>query len=170
MAWDKKLFVFDTKFKAHPGRYIVQSGMAAIYIIIVLIALDLVTQTAIIATLGASAFIIFVRPHSYTSKTRVMFGGYVIGIVVGVGLSLVSGIDVVADLMIYDKVIFSAVGIGVTIFIMAITNTEHPPAAAMVLSLMLNPWNPLIIVFIIFCVILLGTIRKGFKPLLINLM
>jgi CBS-domain-containing membrane protein len=170
---EKKLFEFDKKFKVHPLRYLFQCALATACIIVILVALDLITQTAIIATLGASTFIIFVRPHSYASRTRVLLGGYVIGIGIGIGMGLLANLSVMEAVFFTHKVqfiFFCAAAVGIAIPAMALTNTEHPPAAAMALGLVLNEWNVVIVLFIICCVLLLGVVKKGFSPVMINLM
>ena len=167
------LFQWDRKFEANPGHYIVQSLVATVYIIIVLVALDLITQTAIIATLGASAFIIFVRPHSYISRTRILLGGYIIAMVVGVSMSLLANMEIMETVFVYHEfqfVFFSAAAVGIVIPALALTNTEHPPAASMALGLVLSDWNIVILLFIISCVLFLAVVKKGFSPVMMNLM
>ena len=166
-------FQWDRKFKVHPLNYVFQCAIATAYIIVILVALDLITQTAIIATLGASTFIIFVRPHSYSARVRVMLGGYIIAIVVRIAMGILANLSVMETVFFTHKVqfiFFSAAAIGIVLPTMALTNTEHPPAAAMALGLVLNDWNIVILLFIICCVLLLGVVKKGFSPFMIDLM
>ena len=62
-------------------RYAMQCGLAGFVVFILLLVLDTVTQTVLIAALGASAFIAFAVPRSLHSGPRHMIGGYVVGIV-----------------------------------------------------------------------------------------
>ena len=52
-----------------------------------MLVLDAVTQTVLIASLGASAFIAFAVPRSLHSDPRHLIGGYVVGLVSGVAMS-----------------------------------------------------------------------------------
>ncbi len=64
-------------------RYTLQCGLAGVVVLILLLVLDAVTQTVLIAALGASAFIAFAVPRSLHSGLRHMIGGYAIGIIAG---------------------------------------------------------------------------------------
>ncbi len=73
----------DPEFCRHPTRYIAQCGIATLTIFIVLLLLDSVKQTVLIASLGASSFIAFTMPHVNASKRRYLIGGYIVGTCVG---------------------------------------------------------------------------------------
>ena len=60
----------DTGLRHHVLRYLWQSMAAGLVIFVVLMLLDAVQQTAIIASLGASAFIVFAAPRSYAAQPR----------------------------------------------------------------------------------------------------
>ncbi len=64
-------------------RYALQCSLATVVVLILLVALDAVTQTVLIAALGASTFIAFAVPRSLVSSPRCMIGGYLIGIIAG---------------------------------------------------------------------------------------
>ena len=57
-------------------------------------------------------------------------------------------------------VIFGGLAVGLAMFLMTITNTEHAPAAGMALALVLNPWKLETIVFIFASVLWLKFIKK----------
>ncbi len=73
----------------HIKRYALQCSLAAAAVLILLVVLDAATQTVLIATLGASAFIAFAVPRSLHSGPRCLVGGYLAGIFAG-ALILVS--------------------------------------------------------------------------------
>lgn len=52
---------------------------------------------------------------------------------------------------------------------MLVTDTEHPPAAGMSLSLVLNSWNYETLFFIIGAVLTFALIRRLLKPILVDL-
>ncbi|MEE8481842.1 MAG: HPP family protein, partial [Acidiferrobacterales bacterium] len=76
--------IFDEKACKNIRPYILQSVLATFTILFILVFLDVLTHTAIIATLGASAFLVFTRPRAYASRSRTLIGGYLIGMAVGV--------------------------------------------------------------------------------------
>ena len=161
----------DEKFKSHKLQYILQSALATLIIIIILSFLDVIRHTAIIATLGATAFIVYTMPHAYISKTRVLTGAYLIGIITGCLCSLAS--DFLSTPAIgsieRDSMLFGGLAVGIAILLMVITNTEHPPAAGMALSLVLNKWDWTTVAFILVAVITMGLLKKALKPKLIDL-
>jgi CBS-domain-containing membrane protein len=68
-------------------RYALQCSLATMVVLILLVALDAVTQTVLIAALGASTFIAFAVPRSVVSNPRCLIGGYLVGIFAGSILS-----------------------------------------------------------------------------------
>jgi CBS-domain-containing membrane protein len=55
-------------------------------------------------------------------------------------------------------------------FVMVITKTEHPPAAALALGLVLNEWDFLTLVVVIVGVIVLTICKRLVLPILMDLM
>ena len=136
-----------------------------------LIFLNILTETAIIAALGASTFIVFTMPSSYSSDPRRLFGGYIVGISIGLFFSmLMEFIQLFEESnYIYKYVIFGSISVGISIFIMTITNTEHAPAAGISLGLVINPYTLETIAFIIVAIIWLYFIKRLLQPYLIDL-
>jgi hypothetical protein len=62
-----------------------------------------------------------------------------------------------------------AIFVGAVILIMTVTNTEHPPAAATVLGMAIQPLDPLRIAVFIAAIILLAAIHFLFKSRLRDL-
>ena len=62
-----------------------------------------------------------------------------------------------------------AIFVGAVILIMAVTNTEHPPAAATVLGMAIQPLDPMRIAVFIAAIILLAAIHFLFKSRLRDL-
>jgi CBS-domain-containing membrane protein len=164
--------VIDKKLKKNLARYIVQCGLATGTILLILIFLDILTDTAIIATLGATAFIVFTMPRAYASGPRPLFGSYLIGICVSRVFSFVSTAIFKIPIIITQitaYIIFGSLAVGVAIFLMTITNTEHAPAAGMALGLVINKWDFLTILFIVAAVLFMAGLRTFLSPLMIDL-
>ena len=151
-------------------RYTMQCGLAGLVVLVLLLVLDAVTQTVLIAALGASAFIAFAVPRSPHSGPRHMIGGYVAGIFAGsLMATLKTFIDVSANADHAVMVIFGAIAISLAMFTMVVTRTEHPPAAALALGLVLNEWSLLTLLVVLAGVIGLSIIKQLVMPALLDL-
>ncbi len=151
-------------------RYALQCGLAGLVVFVLLLVLDSVTQTVLIAALGASTFIAFAVPRSLHSGPRHMIGGYVVGILAGSLMStLKTSIDVSASVDYAAMIIFGAIAISLAMFTMVVTRTEHPPAAALALGLVLNEWTSLTLLVVLAGVIGLSIIKQLILPSLLDL-
>ena len=163
---------FDQKFLANKTRYFVQSAMASFSILVILLILNAFEQTALIASLGASSFIVFAMPSAYSAKPRSIVGGYTWGILMGIVFNKLARTTLVESLHmshVWQYTVFTAVAVGLTIFLMVITNTEHPPAAGMALGLVLQDWVFRTLFFVILAIVILAAIRAVFGKYLIDL-
>ena len=151
-------------------RYAMQCGLAGLVVLVLLFVLDAVTQTVLIAALGASSFIAFAVPRSLHSAPRNLIGGYIVGMLVG---SLMSTLHyAVTAFPNYDHavmVVSGAIAIALAMFIMVVTRTEHPPAAALALGLVLNEWSLLTLFVVLLGVIGLSVIKQLVLPSLLDL-
>lgn len=164
--------IISDKVKQDIRPYVYQSVLATVAILIILLFLDVISHTAIIATLGSSVFLVFTRPRAYASRLRPLLGGYLIGTTVGVFFYYLSLLPSLVSLPVSTSsvyVVFSALAVGGAIFLMVITNAEHAPAAGMALGLVMNSWDYTTIVFIFTAVLALAIVRHVFKPLMIDL-
>jgi len=163
--------LLDQNFKKTPKAYLFQSICASGCILIILLALDIRTHSAIIASLGASAFIVFTAPRQYFSQPKPLIGGYLIGITMGVLFHFTSQLSIFPSVFSSDmrQIICGASAVGISILLMVITNTEHAPAAGMTLSLVFNRWNFHTLGFIIAAVVFLSIFKKILNPFLRDL-
>ena len=153
-------------------RYALQCSLAAAVVLILLMVLDAVTQTVLIAALGASVFIAFAVPRSLHSSPRCLIGGYLAGILAG---SLMATLNIAfefSDVVTAhaSMVLFGALATGFAMFLMVVTKTEHPPAAALALGLVLNEWTLLTLVVVIVGVIALSICKQLVLPILMDLL
>ncbi len=160
------MYVFDWKLRRDPYKYILQSLVAILAIGVILFFLDLRIQTALVASLGATSFTIFTRPRHFMSSFRTVAGGYAVGILVGVLMDLFIRPVFPGE---YSLHMAGGLAVGVAIFIMVATNTEHPPAAGISLGLVLNEWNLRTLIFIVSAVVLMLVLKSFLKPYMINL-
>jgi CBS-domain-containing membrane protein len=164
--------VIDRKFRPNVQRYLFQCGLATSTVVIVLLFLDVLSHTAIIATLGATVFIVFTMPKYYSSQPRSLIGGYLVGITVGCLCDYLCGSRFAASIL-HDQelslTVFGSLAVGVAIFVMVATNTEHPPAAGMSLGLVLNEWDTSTVLFVMGAVLLLSIVKRLLRPFLMDL-
>ncbi len=162
----------DDKFRTHWVRYVGQSLMAAISVLVVLLILDSVKQTVLIASLGASAFLACTLPCSQYSRPRYLIGGYLVGMVVGgTSFLLASWLAETAMLDMHQaQIVFGALATGMAMFLMVVTDTEHPPAASLALGFVLNEWDALTVLAVLSGIVALTSIKEVLKPRLMDLL
>jgi CBS-domain-containing membrane protein len=153
-------------------RYALQCSLAAAVVLILLMVLDAVTQTVLIAALGASVFIAFAVPRSLHSSPRCLIGGYLAGIFAGSAMATLNIAFDFSDVVTAhaSMVLFGALATGLAMFLMVVTKTEHPPAAALALGLVLNEWTLLTLVVVIVGVIALSICKQLVLPILMDLL
>lgn len=164
---------YDKHFRRqNMRRYVLQCSLAGLVVLALLLILDAVTQTVLIAALGSSAFIAFAIPRSLHSGPRHLIGGYVVGIASGCLMGYIfhsSHLDHTI-LQHATMIIFGALAMSSAMFLMVVTRTEHPPAAALALGLVLNEWNLLTIAVIVGAVTALSVLKRLLLPLLMDLL
>lgn len=170
--------LIDRKFQAHPLRYVWQPLLAAVSIMIVLLLVGAVAHTVLIASLGASAFIVFTMPTTAAAQPRYLIGGYVVGVGVGALFGLLyghlfgaAGIGEPGTREELWLVAFAGLAVGLAIFVMVITDTEHPPATGVALGLVVNwQWRWPALLVILLAVVALAVLRSLLRPFLRNLL
>lgn len=162
--------LLDRKMKHNLWRYVFQSFLATLAILSILLFLDILKQTAIIASLGATAFIVFTAPKSYSSEVRSLIGGYLVGISSGILCHYLALLycNHFADIEIL-YIAFGSLAVGLSIFLMVITDTEHPPASGIALGLVINKWSYLTVIFVISGVLVLFLVKKALRSFLVDL-
>ena len=167
------LAIIDPQFRRQPRRYFVQGGLATIGMFAVLLFVDSFSDAALVAALGASVVIIFVHPTSKLAAPRAVVGGHLLGLLVGSVFSLIlfappvsvflEGFGALRDLAL-------AASVGAVIVLMAITDTEHPPAGGTVLGMSTRVFDPSIFAIIIGAVIVLAVTKRVLRRYLRDLM
>ena len=88
-----------------------------------------------------------------------MIGGHVVAVIVASGFAL---LHLTSDLM--------AVGaVRLSILIMVVFNTEHPPAAGTVLGLAVEGWSLSAVLFVLLGAVMLSVVHAVLLPRLVNL-
>ncbi|MGI2336025.1 MAG: HPP family protein [Dehalogenimonas sp.] len=163
--------IIDPHFKNNPRPYIVQSLMALVALFSILFFVESLTQAVIVAALGASTFVVFSMPHSITARPRRLIGGHIAGIIVGAGCHYIfyqTGF-IAGDAPLALTIFTYAVAVAVAMLLMAATNTEHPPAAATALGMLIYDGALLAIPAIIIFAVALALTRRALGRYLIDL-
>ena len=131
----------DEKYRKNRVHYILQCLLAGVAMAMILVLLRNISNSAVIASLGASVFIAFGLHHQPTSRPRLLIGGYIVGLAVGsLGFwfhSLAVLPETLWAIPEFPVVAIGAATVALSIFVMVITNTEHPPAAGLALGFVL---------------------------------
>lgn len=147
----------DREFRQHWKNYVLQSILATIAVFIVLYFLSL-QHAVIIASIGATAFIIFAMPNSITAQPRNVIGGQLVGLLFGFLFSQFPHSTVLYSMIIYS------LAVGASIFTMVVIDTEHPPAAGTALGVAITGITLKVFVALSISIILLSLIHVFFKP------
>lgn len=158
----KLAYIFDPEFRPHRLSYILQTLMATVAVFVAL-AVMRQQNLVIAASLAATAFTVFAMPGSVTASSRNVVGGHLIGLLFG---SLFALIPQESGLM--QDVIY-ALTLGFSMLAMAVTNTEHPPAAGTALGVVIAGFSTHIVLGVMIGVGILAIIHKLLRPLLRDL-
>lgn len=154
--------IIDKAFIRAPKSYILQSLFAVLALAIILYFVEVLTHAAVVAALGSTAFIVFAMPHSITARPRRLVGGHIVGLLSGTFCHYVFLVGPLGKMVMGREFLtlsVYALAVGLAIFLMAITNTEHPPAAGTALGIVAHQWSSPVVVFILLAVIGLAIVR-----------
>ena len=158
-----KPHLVDPGFAHHPRRYLVQASAAVLAMMVILAFTDSISDAALAAALGSSVIIVFVHPSSRSAAVRSICGGHMLALGIGSACSFLFFTSPVADRLTAAPLLPEvglAISIGALILSMALTDTEHPPAAGTVLALAVRPWNLETVIVIIAASAILATFRQ----------
>jgi CBS-domain-containing membrane protein len=133
-CFSMKRTIIDDKFRDSWRSYILQTVFAFIAIFIVFLFLN-IQQIVIIASIGSTVFIIFAMPKSITARPRNVIGGHAIGLFSGLVSTLIPYYSPLSSIVVYS------LAITLSIFLMVVTNTEHPPASGTALGVALTGFS-----------------------------
>lgn len=146
--------LLDSKFKNNKKQYIFQCLMATLSLLIIFGVIDYVLHTVVVASLGATSFIIFTLPHRNSSRVRYILGGYVLGSIAGGICALLVSAQVLLSPM-----LVGALAVGLSMFLMVIFNMEHPPASAFALGIAIEGFDLKTVFFVFVVTIVLLVIK-----------
>lgn len=155
--------IIDPAFRPNSRRYLLQATLAALAMLAVLLFVDSLSQAALVAGLAASVVILFVFPTSHSATFRSLIGGHSLALVLGSAFSILLFAAPVesflADLSAVRDLGF-AVSVGLMMLVMAVTDTDHPPAAGTMLVVATRPWDLETVGILIGAVMLLALVKR----------
>ncbi|MFC1902035.1 HPP family protein [Chloroflexota bacterium] len=122
--------------------YLYQSLLATVMVFIVLLLLT-VENAVVIASIGATAFIVFTMPRSITAKPRRVIGGHLVGLLAGSLCALIPHSTTLSSITVF------ALAVGISICLMVALDVEHPPASGTALGVAITGFSPGVMVTII---------------------
>lgn len=145
------------RLKAHWKKYALQSFLAAAFLFPLFLFLTL-RYAVIIASIGASAFIVFAMPKSLTARPRAVIGGQLTGLFSGFLCTLLPHSPLVFTILAYS------LAVGLSIFLMVVLGTEHPPAAATSLGIVTAGFSWAATIAVIISIVVLSVVHHFLKP------
>ena len=163
----------DVKARSRLPSYLFQCGLVTASPLIILLVEDALLKAAIVVAVASTAFTVFVVPDSVASTPRKVIGGHAVAVVAG---SIFAGVIAIPDIAAsvessrYLRDSIAALSLGLGVFGMVVTNTEHPPAAGTALGLVVHGWSGSAVAFIMVSAVALTVVRLALRPRLINLL
>ncbi len=169
--------LLDPSFARNWRRFLRQSGLATAALVVAILAADFVSgpsiaRAVIVASVGSTAFVLFITPHSESATGRHVIGGHALGLLIGALFSFTAesffpgGILGEIDLL---TAVVSAIAVGVAMLAMAASDTEHPPAAGTVLAIAAQGFDWGLAIFLATAVIGLALVHAALRRSMIDL-
>jgi CBS-domain-containing membrane protein len=142
--------------------YVFQSLLATGALLVVILVLTL-QEAVVVASIGATVFIVFATPESLTAQPRNVVGGHIVGILSGALAHMIPHSTFTHSITVY------ALAVGVSMFIMVVTDTEHPPASGTALSVAMSGPSLGLAAAIVASAAVLSLIHRLLRPYLRDL-
>ena len=152
----------DPKFPSYWKSYVLQSSYAAGTVFFITLLLS--ENPVVIASIGATAFIVFALPNNISAEPKRIIGGHFLGFFIGSCFAVFPFMHILLF-----KAIWFALSIGFTILLMVVLDFEHPPAAGTALGMTLVGYSSSAAIAIIISVLLLTIVAYLTKPYLEDL-
>ncbi|MEE8403010.1 MAG: HPP family protein [Candidatus Hydrothermarchaeaceae archaeon] len=155
------MHIIDEKFRAMWINYALQSAIAFFVVFLLLMVLTTLAELVVAAAIGSTAFIVFALPKSPTAKPRNVIGGHFVCVLIGWACTV---------LFPQNFILAAALAVGIAVFVMVTTNTEHPPAAGTAMGIVVAGFSPKLFLFVIFSALMLSATKKILDPWLKDLL
>lgn len=133
--------------------YVLQSLFATLTLAVVLWFLRL-QNAVVVASIGASSFIVFAMPKNITAQARNLIGGHLVGLLAGSLCALIPQPEFHYSILVYS------LAVGISIFIMVVIDVEHPPASGTALGVAITGFSWNVAIAIVTAVIVLSAVHR----------
>jgi len=133
--------------------YLYQSFFAAFTLAVVLLVLNM-ENVVVIASIGATAFIVFTMPKNITAQPRRVIGGHIIGLISGLLTAPIPHHMGISCVLVYS------LAVGISIFLMVALDFEHPPASGTALGVVMTGFSLNVIIAVLTSSILLSVAHR----------
>jgi len=144
---------------AYWKNYVLQCLLATGTIFMVLAFLTM-ERAVIVASIGATTFIVFAMPNNLTAQPRNVIGGHLVGLVCGTLCVLLPAWRHPYELLMYS------LAVGLSMFVMVVTDTEHPPASGTALGVAIGGFSTGLIrvaIAVVTSALVLSFVRHAFR-------
>ena len=155
-------YLLDPKFRRHYRQYIFQALLATAAMAVILLFVDSLSTAAIAAGLGSSVVGIFINPSGTTARLRAVVGGHTMALLIGTVFSVIiftGGMESFFTDNTQYLDLAMALSVGLLMLVMAVTDTEHPPAAGIAIGMTSRAWTPEVFGAILGALVLLSVIK-----------
>ena len=126
--------------KSHPRckQYFLQTFLVFVAIATILPFVKSLSSATIAAGLGSSVVGIFNNPNGATARLRAMVGGHTMALLLGSALSFILFAGSIETLTVDHSqfhALIMALSVGLLFLVVAITDTEYPPAAGIAIGM-----------------------------------
>jgi len=157
-----RLLRIRREFRRLWKNYLYQSLLATIVVFLVLLLLNM-EHVVVIASIGATAFIVFTMPRNVTAVPRRVIGGHIIGLLSGSVCALLPHSSMLPSIMVYS------IAVGISILLMVALDMEHPPAAGTALGVAITGFSLSVMVAVLTSSIVLSLAHRFSKRFLKDL-
>lgn len=153
---------------------------AMVFLCCVLFVLNVFSTSPILWAVGAgslasSCYVVFGKPQSSAAIPQRMIGGYLVGIVTGVGIRyLAIHFDLFHGFVLGEPHmqavgLLAAISVGLALILMILLQFEHPPAAGMTLVLVLEVRDYRTVTIVFVAAVILALLHFLLRPYLRDL-
>ena len=155
----RRLYRIRREFRRLWKNYLYQSFLATVVIFLVLLLLNM-EHVVVIASIGATAFIVFTMPRNITAAPRRVIGGHITGLFSGSLCALIPQSSIHMAIIVYS------LAVGIAMFLMVALDVEHPPAGGTALGVAITGFSPSVLIAVLSSSILLSLAHRFCKKFL----
>jgi CBS-domain-containing membrane protein len=156
-----RIYYLKRSIRTYWKFYFLQTILSVSVLFIILLLLTS-RDMVVIASIGATSFIVYAMPHAKSASARAVLPSYIPGLVFGSFFGLMPVGFIVLQALVYSM------AVGCTIFFMLATNAKHPPAASVALGVALTGFQWDVAIAVIGSAIILSVAHHFSKHLLMD--